>query len=29
MMLLDNEKLIALEQEFAEHPNGIQLNSFI
>ena len=29
MMLLDNEKLQALEEEFNEHPNGIQLLTFI
>ncbi|EAR91938.2 WD domain, G-beta repeat protein (macronuclear) [Tetrahymena thermophila SB210] len=29
MMLLDNEKLAALEDEFNEHPNGIELANFI
>ena len=29
MMLLDNEKLAALEEEFNEHPNGIELPNFI
>ena len=29
MMMLDNEKLAALEQEFNEHPNGIELPNFI
>lgn len=29
MMLLDNEKLAALEEEFNEHPNGIELHNFI
>ena len=29
MMLLDNEKLAALEDEFNEHPNGIVLDNFI
>ena len=29
MMLLDNERLAALEDEFNEHPNGIKLIDFI
>ena len=29
MMLLDNDKLAALEEEFKEHPNGIELINFI
>jgi hypothetical protein len=29
MMLLDNEKLAALEDEFNEHPDGIELANFI
>ncbi len=29
MMMLDNEKLAALEEEFNEHPNGIELPNFI
>lgn len=29
MMLLDNEKLAALEDEFNEHQNGIELPNFI
>lgn len=29
MMLLDNEKLTALEEEFNEHPTGIELHNFI
>jgi hypothetical protein len=29
MMLLDNEKLAALEEEFNEHQNGIELPNFI
>ena len=29
MMLLDNEKLSALEEEFNEHPNGIELPDFV
>lgn len=28
-MLLDNEKLAALEEEFGEHQNGIELPNFI
>ena len=28
-MLLDNDKLTALEEEFKEHPNGIELINFI
>jgi len=28
-MLLDNEKLSALEEEFNEHPNGIELPDFV
>lgn len=29
MMLLDNEKLAALEDEFNGHPNGIELPNFV
>ena len=29
MLLLDNEKLAALEDEFREQPNGIELHNFI
>jgi len=29
MMLLDNDKLSALEEEFKEYPNGIELINFI
>lgn len=29
MMLLDNERLVALEDEFNEHPEGITLLGFI
>lgn len=29
MMLLDNEKLAALEEEFNEHPDGIEKASFV
>ena len=29
MMLLDNEKLSSLEDEFAEYPNGIELPNFV
>ena len=29
MMLLDNERLAALEDEFNEHPEGIMINDFI
>jgi len=29
MMLLDNEKLTALEEEFDQHPNGIEMPNFI
>lgn len=29
MMLLDNEKLAALEDLFNEHPNGIELPRFV
>ena len=29
MMLLDNERLAALEDEFNEHPEGIQILDFI
>ncbi|EGR28930.1 hypothetical protein IMG5_166500 [Ichthyophthirius multifiliis] len=29
MMLLDNDKLAALEDEFNEHPNGIELANFV
>lgn len=29
MMLLDNDKLAALEDEFNEHPNGIELSNFV
>lgn len=29
MMMLDNEKLAALEEEFNEHANGIELPNFI
>ena len=29
MMLLDNERLAALEDEFNEHPEGITLHDFI
>lgn len=29
MMLLDNDKLAALEDEFNEHPSGIELSNFV
>ena len=29
MMMLDKEKLEALEEEFAEHPEGIELGVFV
>lgn len=29
MMMLDNEKLAALEDQFSEHPNGIALENFV
>jgi len=29
MMLLDNDKLAALEEEFNEHPNGIELPDYV
>lgn len=29
MMLLDNERLAALEDEFNEHPRGIQMANFV
>lgn len=29
MMMLDKEKLEALEEEFNEHPNGIELHNFV
>jgi hypothetical protein len=29
MMMLDKEKLEALEEEFAEHPEGIELTNFV
>ena len=29
MMLLDNERLAALEDEFNEHPDGIELANFV
>ena len=29
MMLLDNEKLAALEDQFNEHPNGISIENFV
>jgi hypothetical protein len=29
MMMLDKEKLEALEEEFNEHPDGIELHNFV
>ena len=29
MMMLDKEKLEALEEEFAEHPEGLELDKFV
>jgi hypothetical protein len=29
MMMLDKEKLEALEEEFSEHPDGIELSNFV
>ena len=29
MMMLDREKLEALEEEFLEHPDGIELPNFV